>query len=608
MTPRGAFLCSFLAFVSIVAVASSPTVLAQRTSQGVVTPDDPIWARAGAAGAAESRNGDEAPAGGRGRGAGAGQPPQPRPYDQVITSEARTDDGIFKVHRVREQLFYEIPKAELGKDFLWVSQIKRTTAGAGLGGQAAGNRVVRWELLGNRVLLRLVDYSIVADPSTPIARAVADANNPAIVRAFNVAAFSAAGDPVIEVTPLFLTEVRGALGPRAHRRAWIRSEPHASSRRSCRFPENINVEVMQTYTAPVDAGRASGPGTGAARVMRGNSATVVTSYSMVKLPEQPMMPRLFDERVGYFTRSMYDYGRQEHKATERTYITRYRLEKKDPNAAISEPVKPIVYYVDPATPAMWVPYVKKGIEDWQPAFEAAGSATRSSRRDAPADDPDWSPEDARYSVIRWLPSTDRERVGPAHPRPAHRRDSRSRHPVLSQRAEPVEELVLRAGGPARSARAALPLPDDLMGELIRYVVAHEVGHTLGFQHNMKASAMYSLEQVRDKQWVKAERPHADADGLLALQLRRAARGRHRSGRPDSEDWSVRQVGDDVGLQADSRGAHARRRAADARRVGARSRTRRRGTGSRPHRPAAAIRSTRPRPSATPTPYRRRRSA
>src|SRR5678815_4432970 len=176
-------------------------------SQGVVTPGDPIWAQQEPVPTPAPQEGDNAPdnaAGGRGNQGGRGNAPaQPRPYAQVITAAARTDDGIFKVHRVNDTVYYEIPKKELGKDFLWVNQVKHTVNGAGYGGQAAGNRVVRWELYNNRVLLKIVDYSVVADPSTPIAKAVAAANNPSIIRSYNVAAFSPAGDPVIDVTQLF---------------------------------------------------------------------------------------------------------------------------------------------------------------------------------------------------------------------------------------------------------------------------------------------------------------------------------------------------------------------------------------------------------------------
>jgi hypothetical protein len=440
-----------------------------------------------------------------GRGGRGGQPtpPAPRPYAQVITGAARTDDGIIKVHRVGELLYYEIPKAQLGKDFLWNTQIKKTTIGAGYGGQAAGSRTVRWVSKGDRVLLLSIDYSLVADQSNPVFQAVDDANYPTIIRAFNVAAYSPSGDPVIDVTPLFLTDVpelsvRGRIGGRGF-------DPTRSFlERAVSFPENVNVEVTQTFTANEQAaGAGEGRGGPVARGgMRGSSGTVLTHHSMVKLPDNPMKPRLFDERVGYFTQGFTDYGAEEHRSVAKRYITRYRLEKKDPNAAISEPVKPIVYYVDPATPPKWVPFVKKGIEDWQVAFEAAGFRKAIVAAEAPKNDPEWSPEDARYSVIRWLPSTTENASGP------HVHDPRTGEILEAdiQFYHNVQNLAKNwyfvQAGPLDPRASKLPLPDDLMGELMRYVVAHEVGHTLGFQHNMKASSAYTIEQIRDPKWVK----------------------------------------------------------------------------------------------------------
>ncbi len=452
----------------------------------------------------------QAPAGGGGgRGGlagGAAAIPDPQPYDRVITKEAKTSKGLFTVHQIKERYYYEIPKNELGKDLLWNSQIAKTTAGAGYGGGQLTTHVIRWALKGNRVLMLGIDHSLTADPNEPIAMAVKNANNDSIIQAFPVAAFAKDGAPVIEVTRLFTGDLQefsarqrlGATGVDATR-TFIE---HINA-----FPENVETEVTVTYTRTAGGAASSGGGRGGGLgggQMRPGSATIVLHHSMVRLPEKPMLPRLFDERVGYFTTSTMDFSRSEYKAERTRYIARWRLEKKDPTAAISEPVKPIVYYIDAATPRKWVPWLKKGIEDWNEAFAAAGFKNAIIGKEAPtaAQDPKWSPEDVRYSVIRWLPSTTENASGPhiSDPRTGEilNADIQFYHNVMNL----ARDWYFVQVGPLDPRAQKLPLPDDLMGRLLEYVVAHEVGHTLGFQHNMKASSMYPFEKIRDKEWVK----------------------------------------------------------------------------------------------------------
>src|SRR5215211_3007285 len=208
------------------------------------------------------------PAGG-GRGGRAAEP-EIKPFDRVITKDAKSDDGIFTVHRIKDRVFYEIPKDKLGREFLWVSQIAKTTLGAGYGGQAAGNRVVKWERRGDRILLRAVSYDVVADPAAPIAKAVDAANYNPIVAAFNIEALGKDDAAVIEVTRLFTTDLPEFSGrTRVGARAFDASRSFVE--RAVSFPENIEVEATHTYNNPPQEAAAGGRGAPAPAGGRGTT-------------------------------------------------------------------------------------------------------------------------------------------------------------------------------------------------------------------------------------------------------------------------------------------------------------------------------------------------
>jgi hypothetical protein len=227
-------------------------------------------------------------------------------------------------------------------------------------------------------------------------------------------------------------------------------------------------------------------------------------YSMTLLPEKPMQGRYFDPRVGYFVQPFEDYTSNKNWVVNSRYISRFRLEKKDPKADVSEPVKPITFYVSREVPEKWREYVKKGVEDWQPAFEKAGFKKAIICKDAPTveEDPSWDPEDARYSVIRWVALPVQNAMGP------HVHDPRSGeivsahiimwHDVLKL----VQEWYFVQCGAIDPQAHQLPLPDELTGKLLREVVTHEVGHTLGLRHNHKASSAYTIAQLRDPKFAE----------------------------------------------------------------------------------------------------------
>ncbi len=492
-----AFVKTVLILLCMVALVAAGPILAQEEPDQPDQPEPPEKAE-------KAENGDE-----------NGKKPDkdkkkdkdaPKPYDEVITEEMTSDPGLFIVHRDKDTYYYEIPVAELGKEMVWVSQLAETQAGFSWAGMPLGDRVVRWDQRGDKILLRDVKYSIRADTDDPIRMAVEATSVAPIIEIFPVKAYGKDKAPVIEVTKLFTSDkpefsANEALDAKGldGKRTFIEQVKS--------FPTNIETEVVATYKlSRPKPGEQGGPRRFPSATRRDPSqgaVTVLLHHSMIRLPEVPMKPRVFDDRVGFFTVGFADFGDDSEHALKRVrYIARFRLEKKKPKKKLSEPKKPITWYVSREVPAKWRPYIIQGINDWQPAFEAAGFKNAIIGQLAPTkqEDPDWDPEDARYTTIRWLPSAVPNAFGPhiSDPRTGEilEADVRMFHNIMKL----VRDWYFVQASPSDPRAQKLPMPDDLMGELIRFVVAHEVGHSLGFPHNMKASSSYSVEQLRDAEF------------------------------------------------------------------------------------------------------------
>ncbi|NNE68119.1 MAG: zinc-dependent metalloprotease [Pyrinomonadaceae bacterium] len=425
--------------------------------------------------------------------------PKFKKYEEVVTKKAKTTKGIFTTHEVDDKLYYEIDPSLFGKEFVWLVQIAKTEAGFGLGGLEAKRNVVQFDRLGDYVLLRRMNYGIRADEGSTEDIAVKASNLEGIIASMKIVTFGKDKTPVIEMTQVFKGDV-SELSPKQNLNAAAIDRNRVFITSVKTFVKNIETRVLATYRLkpprPPRPGQRPAP-------PRGDFATVELHHSMVALPDRPMRPRVYDARVGFFSGSHLDFSSEENIAERVRYVRRWRLEKKDPSAAVSEPVEPIIYYVGRGTPEKWRKYVIEGIEMWQPAFESAGFKNAIIGKMAPTkeEDPNWDPEDARYSTVRWLASEIRNAFGPhvQDPRSGEilEADVRMFHNVIAL----LEDWYFVQAGASDPRASKLPLSEDLMGELLRYVVAHEVGHTIGLRHNMLGNNAYPVESYRDAEFV-----------------------------------------------------------------------------------------------------------
>jgi hypothetical protein len=421
-----------------------------------------------------------------------------RKYDDVITKDFTTSPGLFAVHRHEDKLYFEIPQDKLGRLFLWQAEVAKGPGGGmfgSWGGATLGSAVLKFERRGNKIYLWKAGFAKRSDGKA-VQTAVEASSTDSIIAAFNVECEGKDRSAVINLSDTFIFGI-GDLPINRASGSFVASVDSSRSYLADvkAFPTNIEVRAMLTFRTSGGPGSPlGGPGIGGQK-----SVTALVHHSLAVLPETPMQGRFADPRVGYFTESFTDFSHAKQWAVEREYITRFRLEKKDPAAAVSEVVKPITFYLSKEIPEKWRPYLKQGVEDWAPAFEKAGFKNAIVCKDAPSrsEDPNWDPEDARYSVIRWVAEPVQNAMGP------HVHDPRSGE-VISAHIIFWHDIVktsqiwyfLQCSAVDTKARK-FPLPDETTGAMMRYVCAHEVGHTLGLRHNHRASQAFSVSQLRD---------------------------------------------------------------------------------------------------------------
>ena len=424
-------------------------------------------------------------------------------YAKLIKKGGSVQKGLFTVRHIEDKWYFEVPQDKLGKLFLIVTRFTAVPAGFQYNiGEEVNENVVYLEKHANALWLRSYVNNVETPEGSDISQSVEKASVNPIVANFPIIKDSVkqAGDHgwLIDVTSFYTQDNKITSFNSADKgilKLGGQQKDLTVVDTICSLPMNIEARTLRTYAA-------TGGNTAAAKT---GFVTLGLNTSIVQLPDEPMQPRYADERVGYFeTRKteLSDYGITSHNA----FISRYRLEPKNEKAYLAgklvEPKKPIIYYIDPATPKKWVPYLIAGINDWNKAFEAAGFKNAIQAREWPKDDKSMSVDDARFCVLRYLPSEKENAYGPRIVDPRSGEIIESHICWYHDVTELLRAWYMVQCGPLDKKAQTMNFSDELMGQLIRFVSSHEVGHTLGLRHNMIASSATPVEKLRDKAWVK----------------------------------------------------------------------------------------------------------
>lgn len=439
-----------------------------------------------------------------------------KPYKEVITSEAITQKGLFLTHKVDKNWFFEIHDSLMNRDLLVVTRYVSVPGGANVyGGEQANQQMVRFEKGPDKnIFLRLIATIAVADSSNQIYKAVELSNANPIIAAFPIRTVGNKTS-VIDVTSYL-----GGDNPAVSLSSRLKRSLNLSALLSDRsfiqkisaYPMNVEVRTVKTFAAnPPPPMPSPGPPTTRNFPVAdaAGAVTIEMNNSFLLLPKTPAAQRLFDPRVGFFANRYTKFADEQQRAEQKTFIVRWKLEPKPgdynkwKNGQLVEPQKPIVFYIDPATPKKWVKYLLQGVNDWQQAFEKAGFKNAIIGKEWPINDTTMSLEDSRYSVIRYFASDIENAYGPNVHDPRSGQILESKIGWYHNVMKLLQNWYMIQAGPLDKRAQQMKFPDELMGELIRFVSSHEVGHTIGLRHNFGSSSTVPVEKLRDKKWVEA---------------------------------------------------------------------------------------------------------
>lgn len=433
----------------------------------------------------------------------------PRPYREVVTTKAQTEKGLFLVHKTDDRYLFEIPGEMLNREFLFMTRVAKAGADlrssnsmSGYAGDAVNANVISFQKgPNNKLFLLKRSYSeFSADSSREMFTAVTRSNMQPIAASFDIKAASADSiGVVIDLTDYIAGDNDVLHFDTDQKKSWKLGAMQADKSYIAgvsSFPMNTNIRTVKTYSRTADGSN--------------GNATIELTSSIIVLPKVPMQPRYFDPRVGYFAVGYTDFDQNPQGIKQLVLAKRWRLEPKPEDmerykrGELVEPQNPIVIYIDPATPKKWVPYLIQGVNDWQQAFEKAGfkNAIIAKPAPSPEEDPSWSMDDARNSVIVYKPSSVANASGPstADPRSGEILETHINwyHNVM----ELLRNWYMVQAGAIDPRARKMQFDDELMGQLIRFVSSHEVGHTLGLRHNFGSSSTVPVEKLREKKWVE----------------------------------------------------------------------------------------------------------